>query len=32
MGYFYLGTKDDVTCAQGDAAEMRGIFYEREEI
>lgn len=25
-GYFYLGTKDDVTYAQGDAAEMRACF------
>ncbi len=25
-GYFYLGTKDDVTYAQGDAAEMRAHF------
>lgn len=25
-GYFYLGTKDDVTYAQGDAAEMRTHF------
>lgn len=25
-GYFYLGTKDDVTYSQGDAAEMRACF------
>lgn len=27
-GYFYLGTEDEVTCAQGDAAEMRRHFME----
>ena len=31
-GYFYLGTKDDVTCAQGDAAEMRAYFMKEGDL
>lgn len=32
MGIFYLGTKDDVTCAQGDAAEMRAYFMKEGDL
>lgn len=31
-GYFYLGTKDDVTYAQGDAAEMRAHFMKEGDL
>ena len=31
-GYFYLGTKDDVTYAQGDAAEMRAYFMREGDL
>ncbi|MDD3038304.1 glutaminase family protein [Bacteroides sp.] len=31
-GYFYLGTKDNVTCAQGDAAEMRACFMKEGDL
>ena len=31
-GYFYLGTKDDITYAQGDAAEMRACFMKEGDL
>lgn len=31
-GYFYLGAKENVTCAQGDAAEMRAHFMKEGDL